>query len=259
MRGLVLAAALIAALVLWWPVPAPVGFRLGVTTSVEGSGLADHVMQVWEASGGAPAHKVVAGSGQMFAIAARRDVDVILTHDRAGEAALFASGAIQDPVAVMQNHFILVGPEADPAAARGLDMPAAFARVAGAGAVFISRGDDSGTHRAELRLWEDVGANPGGAWYRATGSGAVASLRLAAEQGAYMLVDEASFARFAASNHGGHGLVHLADGPINVYSVSVVQGAPAAASRFVRWLAGPEGKAAINTFAIGGFTVFRTE
>lgn len=259
MRGLVLAVALIAALIMWWPVPQPAAFRLGVTTSVEGSGLADHLMAAWEAEGGATAHKVVAGSGQMFAIAARGDVDVIITHDAEGEAALFAAGDISAPQRVMQNRFILVGPAKDPAQVAGMPLPPALVRIAETEAVFISRGDDSGTHRAELRVWDAAQRAPAGAWYRATGSGAGASLRVAAEQGAYMLVDEASFARFGASSKGGHGLARLANGPVNAYSIAVVSGGPEAAASFAQWLAGPAGKRAIADFRIGGAQVFTPE
>ncbi len=250
MRFAALAVALGVALFLWWPKMPDPALRVGVTTSVEGSGLGVHLSERWAY----PTHRVVAGSGQMFAIAARGDVDVIITHDPAGEAALHKAGVIKAPTPIMQNRFWIVGPPNDPGMIAGERPVKALAAIALTQKPFISRGDDSGTHKAELTLWKAASITPQGAWYRPVGSGAGESLRMAAEQEAYALVDEASFARFGA----GRGLVKLVPGPVNVYSVAVVKKAlrQGPAQDFAKWLQGPDGQAAIAAFEIGGEQVF---
>lgn len=250
MRSAVMGLAIMMALFMWWPKMPDPTLRVGVTTSIEGSGLGAYLSDRW----GAPVHRVVAGSGQMFAIATNGDVDVILTHDPVGEAKVYQAGVITAPRGLMQNDFWLVGPPNDPAGIAGLPIAQALAAISASQSAFISRGDDSGTHKAEQLLWNAAAITPDGPWYRPVGSGAGASLRMAAEQRAYALVDGASFARFGA----GRGLVKIAQGPVNVYSVSVVTTAlnKQAAQEFADWLLGSKGQAAIADFTIEDETVF---
>ena len=207
---------------------------------------------------------VAVGTGQALQLARRGDADALLTHDREGEDALVADGFAIDRRDAMHNDFVLVGPQADPAKLRGLnDAAEALRRVAAAKAPFASRGDDSGTHRAELRLWSAAGValKPRPDWYRELGSGMGPTLNSAAAMNAYVLADRGTWASF--KNRGE--LAILAEGDqrlFNPYSSLLVNAAKHPpvraedAKRWHTWLTGPKGKALIASFKIGGEQLF---
>ncbi|HEX2486465.1 MAG TPA: substrate-binding domain-containing protein, partial [Myxococcota bacterium] len=174
--------------------------RLGSTTSVRDSGLLDSIVPVFRAKTGIDVETIAVGTGQALALAERGDVDLVLVHDRAAEEAFVAAGHGAKRTELFYNNFLLAGPASDPAKVAGLADPAdALRRIAAAKAPFASRGDDSGTHKAELRLWKASGVDPKAAedgWYRELGAGMGATLNTASELGAYVLVDEATWETF---------------------------------------------------------------
>jgi tungstate transport system substrate-binding protein len=190
---------------------------------------------------------------------------VLLVHDRASEDAFVAEGHGLPRRDVMYNDFILVGPAADPAKVRGAPRAAgAFAKIAAAQAVFASRGDDSGTHKAELRLWQAAGVDPkpaSGAWYRETGAGMNVTLGVAGEVGAYALTDRATWAAF--QNKGTLGILFEGDPALrNAYGVIVVSPErhphvkAELAKRFADWITSAAGREAIEGFRVEGKQVF---
>src|SRR5579862_7195360 len=149
---------------------------LSSTTSTQDSGLFGHILPIFTAATGVTVHVVAVGTGQALAIGARGDADALLVHDRVGEVKFVADGFGIDRRDVMYNDFVIVGPNTDPAHIRGLkDARKAFMQIAGAGATFASRGDDSGTNRMELRLWTSAGIQPdkNTPWYRDLGQGKI--------------------------------------------------------------------------------------
>jgi tungstate transport system substrate-binding protein len=172
---------------------------LSSTTSTQDSGLFDHLLPIFRAASGLSVHVVAVGTGQALAIGARGDADALLVHDRIGEDKFVADGFGIDRRDVMYNDFVIVGPNTDPAHIRGLkDARKALAQIAGAGAVFASRGDDSGTNRMELRLWKSAGIQPNKStpWYRDLGQGMGPTLNISAAMNAYTLTDRATWANF---------------------------------------------------------------
>lgn len=237
---------------------------LASTTSTEQSGLFVHLIPMFRQAAGFDVHVVAVGTGQALAIGMRGDADALLVHDRIGEDKFVAEGHGIDRRDVMFNDFVLVGPRADPAHVRGLkDAKEAFQRIAATAAPFASRGDDSGTHRMELRFWTsasvDVKTRP--PWYRELGQGMGPTLNTSAGLNAYTLTDRATWANFhnrqdleiltegdpALFNPYGSILVHPAKGPhIKVADAKVWQ----------EWLTGAAGRAAISSFKIGGEQLF---
>ncbi len=244
---------------------APETLTLVSTTTTRDSGLLDHLLPRFERETGSAVRVISVGTGQALALGRSGDADVLLVHDRAAEDAFVAEGFALARRDVMYNDFVLVGPAADPAGVRGLsDASAALARIAAKHSVFVSRGDESGTHRAERRLWQQTGVDPSsasGAWYRETGSGMGATLATANELGAYTLTDRGSW--LAYRRRGALALL-LEGGPgmRNDYGVLVVNPArhphvkAALATRFVDWLTSPAGQAAIESFRIDGESAF---
>jgi tungstate transport system substrate-binding protein len=235
------------------------------TTSTENSGLFRHLLPRFEAATGIAVRVVARGTGQALALGRNGDVDVLLVHDRVAEDKFVAEGFGVDRRDVMHNDFVIVGPRGDPARIAGLtDAPAALARIAAAAAPFASRGDDSGTHRAERRLWRaagiDVEAASGG-WYRETGSGMGATLNTASGMNAYALSDRATWIAFANKGE----LSILVEGDkllFNPYGVILVNPArhghikKADAGRFLDWLTGAAGQAAIDSYRVDGKQLF---
>lgn len=234
------------------------------TTSTEQSGLFGHILPIFRAASGIEVRVVAVGTGQAIAIGERGDADALLVHDRAGEDKFVAQGHGLDRRDVMFNDFVLVGPKADPAGLKGLrDAKAALAQIAGAKAPFASRGDDSGTHRTELRLWKAAGIDPkgSGGWYRELGSGMGSTLNTAAGLDAYAITDRATWASFknrqnldilvegdqALFNPYGSILVNPTKGPqIKVADARV----------WHEWLTSGAGAAAISSFRIEGEQLF---
>lgn len=229
---------------------------LATTTSTQDSGLLDELVPAFTAATGRAVQTVAVGSGQAIELGRRGEADVLLVHSPAAEEEFVAEGTAGRRLLVMHNDFVVLGPEADPADAKGLPAAEAFAAVAASGAVFVSRGDDSGTEARELQIWERAGIAPGGEWYRQTGQGMGATLRVAAELGGYTLADRATY---LASPEG---LTLLADGDaalLNVYHVIELTAAagervqPEASREFADWVTGPDAQRLIGGFGVAEF------
>ena len=237
---------------------------LASTTSTEQSGLFGYLLPIFSKDTGITVHVVAVGTGQALQIGSRGDADALLVHDRTGEEKFVADGFGIDRRDVMHNDFVVVGPAADPARIRnGSDPVAAMARIAAVEAPFASRGDDSGTHRMELRLWQLAGVKPvsGPGWYRSLGSGMGPTLNAAAAMEAYTLSDRATWANF--KNRGS--LVILVQGGerlLNPYSTILVNPArfptvkAADAKIWHDWLTSAHGQAVIAQYKIGGEQLF---
>ncbi|MEW6334916.1 MAG: substrate-binding domain-containing protein [Thermodesulfobacteriota bacterium] len=168
---------------------------LATTTSTQDSGLLDVLIPVFEKKTGYVVKTVAVGSGQAMALGQRGEADVLLVHSPDAEKRFMAEGSGLNRRIVMHNDFIVVGPPADPAAVRGAkSTPEAFRKIAAAGALFLSRGDNSGTHAKEKRIWKTAGIDPEGRkWYQQTGLGMGQTLNVAAEKRGYTLADRGSW------------------------------------------------------------------
>ncbi len=231
---------------------------LVTTTTVEDSGLLDVLTRAYHASQDRYRLATTAvGSGAALEMGRRGDAHVLLTHDPAGEARFMAAGHGVEQGPVMRNEFVIAGPESDPAGVAGApDLARALARIAGSGALFISRGDDSGTHRRELDLWRRAGVPADrrtAGWYVEGGLGMAEALRMADQRVAYVLTDSGTLRHLSE----GLGLVPLVRGEPseeNVYQYTIpVRPAPGEGARdFVDWLMGP-GQAVIARYGADGF------
>jgi tungstate transport system substrate-binding protein len=166
---------------------------LATTTSVRDAGLLEALLPRFERQSGYTVKVVAVGSGQAMELGRRGEADIFILHDPAGEERFVADGFGIERRALMHNEFLLVGPDADPAGARGTDVVGGFRAIAAAGAPFVSRGDRSGTNVKELAIWERTGVEPNAPWYRETGQGMGATLVVADQLRAYTLSDVATF------------------------------------------------------------------
>jgi len=189
---------LFALIVMMWGASAAAEtIRLAVTTSFENSGLSDILLPAIAEDTGITVQLLVVGTGQALRLGRAGDVDAILVHSRAAEEAFVAEGYGTYRREIMYNDFVLIGPADDPAGiSRAQTARDALAAIAEAGAPFVSRGDDSGTHQKELALWAASGVDPEGAWYRPVGAGMGAALNTASAMSAYILADRASWLNF---------------------------------------------------------------
>ena len=235
------------------------------TTSTEQSGLFGHILPMFTKKTGIAVRIVALGTGQALDVARRGDADVVFVHDRAAEDKFVAEGAGVDRRDVMYNDFVLIGPKSDPAKVAGRkDIAAALRRVAQTKAPFVSRGDKSGTHAAELRFFKDAGVDPvagKGTWYRETGSGMGPALNTASSMNAYILADRGTWLAF--KNRGDLGIVVEGDRKLfNPYGVILVNPAKhshvkkAEGLAFIDWLVSAEGQAAIASYNVGGEQLF---
>ena len=235
------------------------------TTSTEQSGLFAHLLPVFERKTGIRVRVVALGTGQALDMARRGDADVVFVHDRTAEEKFVAEGYGVVRKEVMYNDFVLVGPNADPArVAGGHDIAAALARIAAARAPFVSRGDRSGTHAAELRYWKTAGVDletARGSWYRDTGSGMGPALNTAASLGAYILADRGTWLAF--KNRHDLGIAVQSDPRLfNQYGVILVNPAKhpqvkrELGQQFIDWLVSDEGQRTIAAYRIGGEPLF---
>lgn len=231
------------------------------TTSTENSGLFAYLLPKFTEKTGIAVRVVAVGTGQAIKNAQNGDGDVLLVHAKADEEKFVAEGFGVKRFDVMYNDFVLVGPAADPAKiVGGKDPVAALGAIAKAGAPFISRGDDSGTHKAELKLWKETGVDAksaSGTWYREAGQGMGATLNMAASLEAYVLSDRATWSAF--KNRGnlkvlveGHSRLHNPYGVILVNPAKHPSVKAADGQKFVNWLVSPEGQTAIANFKING-------
>jgi len=236
------------------------------TTSTEQSGLFDYLLPIFKAKTGLDVHVVAQGTGQAIETGRRGDADVLFVHDTKSEEKFVADGFAKKRYGVMYNDFVIVGPATDPAGVKGLkDAEAALKKIAEAKAPFASRGDDSGTHKAEQRLWQmagvDVTSAGSGGWYRSTGSGMGPTLNTSAAMGAYALTDRGTWLNFR--NRGN--LTILVEGDkrlFNQYGVMAVNPEKHPhvkledGALFVNWLLSKEGQDAIAGYKINGEQLF---
>jgi tungstate transport system substrate-binding protein len=231
------------------------------TTSTEQSGLFSHLLPAFKQASGIDVKVVAVGTGQAIDMARRGDADVLFVHDQPAEEQFVADGFAARRHPVMYNDFILVGPKADPAGVRGKDIVEGLKKLAAARAAFVSRGDKSGTHAAELRYWQQAApANKGGG-YRECGCGMGPALNIASSTNAYALTDRGTWLGFR--NRGD--LVVLVEGDtrlFNQYGVMVVSARKfphlkaSEAQKFVDWITSPAGQASIAAYRIGGEQLF---
>jgi len=235
------------------------------TTSTQNSGLFDDLLPHFQAQTGIEVRVVAVGTGQALKNAQNGDGDVLLVHAKAAEEQFVADGWGVQRQDVMYNDFVIVGPAADPAKLSGLrDAQAALKQGAESQAVFVSRGDDSGTHKKEQSLWKSAGIDPttaSGSWYRETGSGMGATLNTAVGMAGYTLTDRGTWISF----HNQADFRVLVEGDpqlFNQYGVILVNPAKhphvkaALGQQFIDWLLGPEGQGLIAAYQIGGQQLF---
>lgn len=238
------------------------------TTSTEQSGLFAHLLPAFEKESGIKVRVVALGTGQALDTARRGDADVAFVHDKAAEEKFVAEGHGVKRYEVMYNDFILLGPRNDPARTAGKDITEGLRRIAGVEAAsrpaFVSRGDKSGTHAAELRFWKAASVDLDairGPWYRDTGSGMGPSLNMAAATNAYILSDRGTWLAF--KNRGELAVLVEGDSRLfNQYGVMLVNPArhphirKEDGQRFIDWLVSPAGQKSIADFKIGGQQLF---
>lgn len=234
------------------------------TTSTENSGLLNHLIPIFKKDTGIRIHVVAVGTGQALKNAQNGDGDVLLVHAKSAEETFVKKGYGVERFDVMFNDFVILGPKNDPAKVKGLkDVTLGLAKISNKKASFISRGDDSGTHKKELNLWKNAGIalNKDQTWYRESGSGMGATLNIAAGMGAYVMSDRATWIAFKNKAN----LQILIEGDkrlFNQYGVILVNPAKhknvkaKLGQTFIDWLTGTKGQAAIKTFKVNGKQLF---
>jgi tungstate transport system substrate-binding protein len=235
------------------------------TTSTEESGLFRHLLPAFTKETGVEVRVVAVGTGQALKIGERGDCDVVFVHDKPAELAFVERGFGVDRREVMHNDFVLVGPTSDPARVDGgKDIVDALRKIASTKAPFVARGDDSGTSKAEIRLWKEAGIDPkaaGGGWYRDTGSGMGPTLNTAAAMDGYALSDRGTWLSFKNKQN----LKIIVEGDrrlFNQYGVMLVNPAKHPhvkqdlGRRFIDWLTSPEGQRTIADYKINGEPLF---
>ncbi len=232
------------------------------TTSTEQSGLFGHLLPEFKRATGIDVKVVALGTGQAMDMGRRGDADVLFVHDQAAEEKFVAQGFSTKRLPVMYNDFVLIGPKADPANAKGKDITEALKKLGNGNAAFISRGDKSGTHAAELRFWMMAAlADKKGSGYKECGCGMGPALNMAASTGAYLLADRGTWLNFKNLAD----LAVLVEGDnklFNQYGVMAVNPAKhphvkaADAQKFVTWVVSPAGQSTIAGYKIGAEQLF---
>jgi len=242
-------------------VAAPI-LRLATTTSVRATGLLDKIEKQFERDTGIALEYHAVGSGKALQLAREGRVDVLLAHAPSAEKQLVSQGVAARRIPFMRNFFLIVGPEPDPANIRGTKSATeAFRRIAQTGSLFISRGDDSGTHKKELELWKAAGIVPRGSWYFEAGLGMGKTLEVASRERGYLLVDDATW---SASRSAGMLKVLLQDREhlVNTYSVILLSRRRFprlnhdGADVFAKWLLSDRGRSIVRSMNQGGVRLF---
>lgn len=235
------------------------------TTSTEDSGLFKHLLPLFKAKTGIEVRVVAQGTGQALATARKGDADVVLVHDKVAELKFVEEGFGLDRREVMYNDFVIVGPKTDPAKISGSkEVIESLKKIAASQSPFVSRGDKSGTHAAELRYWKQAKIDPQtgkGTWYRETGSGMGPTLNSASAMGAYAFTDRGTWLSF--KNRGDLGIVVEGDTKLfNQYGIMLVNPAKHAhvkkelGQAFIDWVTSAEGQTAIASYKIEGQQLF---
>lgn len=242
--------------------PQQTQLRLATTTSTDNSGLLGYLLPRFEAESGYRVQVIAAGTGKALRMGKDGDVDVVLVHAPGAEQAFVDSGFGEKRYAVMYNDFVLVGPASDPAgvAATG-DVAAALKAIAASDALFVSRGDDSGTHKKELTLWKAAAITPGGQGYREAGQGMGKVLQMAGELDAYTLTDRGTWLAYAGKSP----LRIVSEGDERLFNpYSIIAVSPKrypdinhdGAQALIDWLVSPAGQQMIGEFRIGDQQLF---
>ena len=239
--------------------------KLATTTSTENSGLLDHLLPVFRKVSGIEVQVLSMGTGKALRTAENGDCDVVLVHAPAAEKAFVDAGFGVDRRAVMHNDFVILGPADDPAGVKDASSAAdALKQIAQKQAVFCSRGDDSGTHKKELGLWQSAQLEPDGAWYQETGQGMGSTLTIANQKRGYVLADRGTHLAFRQKID----LVVVSEGDpglMNPYSVIAVNPErhphvrQDAVKQFMDWLTAPEAQTLIGGFRVGGEQLFHPD
>lgn len=240
---------------------------MATTTSTANTGLLDMLVPLYQEKTGVEIKFTAVGTGQALKLGESCDVDVVMVHAPGAEKKFLEAGYGVDRTEVFYNDFVIIGPEADPADVKGMKVAEALQAIHEKGALFASRGDDSGTHKAEKRLWESAGlaAPEGKDWYLSAGQGMSKTLLLADERGAYILADRGTFIKYEDSKKGAPGLVVLVEGDdilFNQYSVMPVspEHCPNVkhdlAEAFRQWMTTPEAQKAVGDFTLLGKPLF---
>jgi len=227
---------------------------LSTTTSTVDSGLLDVLIPIFEKKTGYRVKTISVGTGQALAMGAKGEADVLLTHAPAAEKKLVDSGAVINYQLVMHNDFVITGPVDDPAGIKGKSSAEAFKAIAAKGSVFVSRGDDSGTHKKELSIWKNAEIRPAGAkWYQESGQGMGATLLMASEKQGYTLTDRATYLAQKA-NISQEILSEGDKGLLNIYHVMEVNAErfpkvnAAGSKAFVEFMVAPQTQKIIGDF-----------
>jgi tungstate transport system substrate-binding protein len=263
-RRLILAVALAAALGASAAPAQDKSIVVASTTSTQDSGLFGHILPLFKAKTGIDVKVVAQGTGQALDTGRRGDADAVFVHAKSAEEKFVAEGAGVRRYPVMYNDFVLIGPASDPAGAKGKDIVAGLKAIKDKAAPFISRGDRSGTHMAELELWKAAGIDIGkekGPWYKEIGQGMGAALNTASASNAYVLADRGTWLSF--KNRGDLAIVVEGDKRLfNQYGVILVNPAKhphvktELGQAFIIWLISPEGQQAIADYKINGEQLF---
>jgi tungstate transport system substrate-binding protein len=232
------------------------------TTSTEQSGLFGYLLPEFKRASGIDVKVVALGTGQAIDMGRRGDADVLFVHDQVAEEKFVAEGFSTKRLPVMYNDFVLIGPKADPASAKGKDITEALKKLSNGNAAFVSRGDKSGTHAAELRFWSMAAmANKKGTGYKECGCAMGPALNIAASTGAYVLADRGTWLNF--KNRADMAILVEGDNKLfNQYGVMAINPAKhphvkvAEAQKFVDWVVSPAGQSTIAGYKTGGEQLF---
>jgi tungstate transport system substrate-binding protein len=262
LRCFKVAAFITSALAATFSIAQTASITVASTTSTEQSGLFSHLLPEFKKATGIEVKVVAVGTGQAIDMGRRGDADVLFVHDQAAEEKVVAEGFAVKRFAVMYNDFVLIGPAADPAKVKGKDIVEALKKLQASDASFISRGDKSGTHAAELRYWKMAGVEaPAFANYKACGCGMGPALNMAASTAAYVLADRGTWLSF--KNRADMAVLVQGDSKLfNQYGVMLVNPAKhpqvktAEGQKFVDWVTSPVGQSAIAGYKINGEQLF---
>jgi tungstate transport system substrate-binding protein len=240
----------------------PQMIRMATTTSTENSGLFTVIQPAFEQALDVKVHVIAVGTGKALELGRRGDVDVVLVHAKPAEEAFVADGYGVERHEIMYNDFVIVGPPDDPAGVRNMqDAGKALEKIAAASATFVSRGDDSGTHKKEMALWQQAGIEPMGRWYRQVGQGMGKTLQIAGEMSGYTLADRGTWLAFRANSPlallvaGGTDLKN----PYGIIAVSPERYPDVpfqAVERLIHWFESDEAHALITGYTVDGEQLF---
>jgi len=251
------------------PASPPQRLIIATTTSTVDTGLLDYLKPYFDSMFNADMTWLYLGTGQALEVASRGDADILLVHDRAREDAFVSSGNGTLRVTVMYNDFVIIGPQNDPAGARGTNATEAMVKIAQAGAsgnaVFVSRGDNSGTNALEKRLWTKAGVSASGTWYVSTGSGMAPTIRVANEKGGYTISDRGSFHKLRSTMNTTLSLVIICENDtslLNPYGIILLNSTKYPninsdlATDFLLFMVSREGQSLIGNFTVDGKQLF---